>query len=206
MKGSSLPGCNAILHSRVAILLPREAWVAYIAPFAGPSWLSRRVTRFCLNDPTAFIPTLPSSHPVRRRPTHRGAGVVHGVQVERATVRTTWTPWVASARLCLGQWRTGWELPAHATTGPQSGTVPPPSRCRPIPRRRHCSNPRALSAVIDSWLPALSTRGRASAQPAGAGRRQERRRSAAGCLDEVEKPVTAQAWRGSGLGVSSTKP
>src|SRR5262245_10079409 len=29
--------------------------------------------------------TLPSSHPVRRRPTHRGAGVVHGVQVERAT-------------------------------------------------------------------------------------------------------------------------
>ncbi|MGW1022885.1 Lrp/AsnC family transcriptional regulator [Streptomyces sp. NPDC002577] len=36
--------------------------------------------------------TFPRSHPVRRRPTHRGGGVVHGVQMERATVRTTWTP------------------------------------------------------------------------------------------------------------------
>jgi hypothetical protein len=57
-----------------------------------------------------------SSHPVCRRPTHRGAGVVPGVQVERATVRTTWTPGAASARLCLGRWQAGWELPAHATT------------------------------------------------------------------------------------------
>lgn len=37
--------------------------------------------------------------------------MVHGVQVERATVRTTWTPWAASARLCLGRRWTGWELP-----------------------------------------------------------------------------------------------
>lgn len=29
--------------------------------------------------------------------------MVHGVQVERATVRTTWTPGAASARLCLGR-------------------------------------------------------------------------------------------------------
>lgn len=35
--------------------------------------------------------------------------MVHGVQVERATVRTTWTPWAASARLCLGRRWTGWE-------------------------------------------------------------------------------------------------
>ncbi len=41
-------------------------------------------------------------HPVCRRPTHCGAGVVPGVQVERATVRTTWTPGASSARLCLG--------------------------------------------------------------------------------------------------------
>src|SRR5690348_13195181 len=69
--------------------------------------------------------TLPSSHPVRRRPTHRGAGVVHGVQVKRATVRTTWTPWAASARLCLGRWCAGWEPPASATTDPRSATEPP---------------------------------------------------------------------------------
>jgi hypothetical protein len=81
--------------------------------------------------------TLPSSHPVRRRPTHRGAGVVHGVQVERATVRTTWTPWAASARLCLGRRRTGWELTTLTTTDSRPRTAPPPSRCRPIPRRRH---------------------------------------------------------------------
>ncbi|WUH07092.1 recombinase family protein [Streptomyces violaceus] len=36
--------------------------------------------------------------------------------MERATVRTTWTPGAASARLCLGRWQTGWELSAHATT------------------------------------------------------------------------------------------
>ena len=95
--------------------------------------------------------THPSSHPVRRRPTHRGAGVVHGVQVERATVRTTWTPWAASARLCLGRWRTGWEHPAHATTDPQSGTAPPPSRCRPIPRRPRGGRLRR-SNFRDDWI------------------------------------------------------
>ncbi|MFE1945482.1 tyrosine-type recombinase/integrase [Streptomyces massasporeus] len=40
-----------------------------------------------------------SSHPVCRRPTLLGAGVVPGVQVERAAVRTTWTPGTTSARL-----------------------------------------------------------------------------------------------------------
>lgn len=34
-----------------------------------------------------------SSHPVRLRPTHRGAGAVQGVKAECATVRTTLTPW-----------------------------------------------------------------------------------------------------------------
>jgi hypothetical protein len=111
----------------------------------------------------------PCFHPVRRRPTHRGAGVVHGVQVERATVRTTWTPWTASARLRLGRRWTGWKLPAHAPTNPQSATAPPPSRCRPVPRRRHRLDPGPRSAVIDSWPPALSTCGRASAQRARSG-------------------------------------
>ncbi|WP_142151961.1 UTRA domain-containing protein [Streptomyces sp. SLBN-31] len=84
-----------------------------------------------LHRPTTSTTTYLCSHPVRRRPTHRGAGVVQGVQVERATVRTTWTPWAASARLCLGQRWSGWEHPAHATTDPRSATAPPPSRCRP---------------------------------------------------------------------------
>lgn len=62
-----------------------------------------------------FSPTTHlSSHPVCRRPTHRGAGVVPGVQMEHATVRTIWTPGTASARLCLGRRQTGWELPPHA--------------------------------------------------------------------------------------------
>jgi hypothetical protein len=51
--------------------------------------------------------------------------VVHGVQVERATVRTTWTPWAAPARLCLGRRWTGWELPAHAIYGAAVGDGAP---------------------------------------------------------------------------------
>ncbi|MXQ58293.1 hypothetical protein GSE51_11860, partial [Streptomyces sp. XHT-2] len=85
-------------------------------------------------------------------------------QVERATVRTTWTPWAASARLCLGRWWSGWEHPAHATTGPRSATAPPPSRCRPIPRRRHRLDGRSSCAALASWPPAQPISGRASAQ------------------------------------------
>lgn len=105
--------------------------------------------------------------------------MVQGVQVERATVRTTWTPWAASARLCLGRWWTGWEQPAHATTGPRSATTPPPSRCRPIPRRRRSSvtagrivrcSPHSLRPY-----PSVGARRRSAG---GAGRRQERSREA----------------------------
>lgn len=148
--------------------------------------------------------TLPSSHPVRRRPTHRGAGVVHGVQVERATVRTTWTPWAASARLCLGRWWTGWEPPSHATMGPQSATAPPPSRCRLIPaggtalplcRFVGCS-PHGLGPIhVWAGVGAAGAE-RAEGRSGSPERSREARpaeRSAAGCLDEVEKPVTAQA-------------
>lgn len=37
----------------------------------------------------------------------------------------------------LGRWWAGWELPAHATMDPRSGTASPPSRCRAVPPRRH---------------------------------------------------------------------
>ncbi|MGC0348496.1 hypothetical protein RKD34_004076 [Streptomyces sp. SAI-218] len=87
--------------------------------------------------PTAPQPTTrPGFHPVCRRPTHRGAGVVHGVQVERATVRTTWTPWAASARLCLGRWLMGWKHPTHAPVRPHPRTAPPPSRSLSAPAAR----------------------------------------------------------------------
>lgn len=43
--------------------------------------------------------------------------MVQGVKVERATVRTTLTPWAATARLCLGRRWTGWE-PHYAHDAP----------------------------------------------------------------------------------------
>ncbi len=73
------------------------------------------------------------SHPVCRRPTHRGAGVVQGVKVERPAGRTTLTPWAAPARLCLGRRQTGWGHPTHATLGRHSRTAPPPSRSLSAP-------------------------------------------------------------------------
>jgi len=50
------------------------------------------------------------SHPVCRRPTHRGAGQGQGDKVERPAGRTTLSPWPWSARLCLGRRWTGWLL------------------------------------------------------------------------------------------------
>ncbi|MDF9817216.1 hypothetical protein M2266_006529 [Streptomyces sp. SPB162] len=85
----------------------------------------------------------PGCHPVCRRPTLRGAGVVQGVKVERATVRTTLTPWAATARLCLGRRWTGWQLPPSPRTArgrrpgfrhPRVGAPPP--EALPVPGRR----------------------------------------------------------------------
>lgn len=53
--------------------------------------------------------------------------MVRGVQVERTTVRTTWTPWAASARLCLGRRWTGWEPTTLTPMCPRPGTAPPPN-------------------------------------------------------------------------------
>jgi hypothetical protein len=50
--------------------------------------------------PSALIPSAVGPHVC-------GAGVVPGVQVERATVRTTWTPGAASARLAPDRWQAG---------------------------------------------------------------------------------------------------
>lgn len=61
--------------------------------------------------------------------------MVQGVKVERATVRTTLTPWAAAARLCLGRWQTGWEHPhpRRAGTRLRGPAIPESER----PRRRH---------------------------------------------------------------------
>jgi len=95
--------------------------------------------------------------------------------VERATVRTTWTPWAASARLCLGRRWTGWELPAHATTCPR----PAMAHLHPSAGRSPAGgtgSDRGLDrAVLAIHGPAsFHSWARVGAVRAGAGRRQER--------------------------------
>ncbi|MDQ1036860.1 hypothetical protein QFZ75_003276 [Streptomyces sp. V3I8] len=136
---------------------------------------------------SSFQPPQPTTrlsfHPVRRRPTHRGAGVVQGVKVERATVRTTWTPWAATARLCLGRRWSGWKLPAHATMCLRSAMAPPLPRCRPIPRRRrrldrdvlHGDQP--IARPIHAWARVgVGSAERAEGRSAGAARAGKRAR------------------------------
>ncbi len=148
--------------------------------------------------------THPSSHPVRLRPTHRGAVVVQGVKVERATVRTTLTPWAATARLCLGRRWSGWEPPRRSPrSGRHSRAVPRPSRSLSAPAGGIVVKPRTW---FSSHAQRAYTAGARRRRQRRAGRRQERgrsqsrearpaERSAAGCLDEVEKPVTALVVR-----------
>ncbi len=147
-----------------------------------------------------------SSHPVRRRSTHRGAGVVHGVQVERATVRTTWTPGAASARLCLGRRWTGWEPPTHATTGPLSATAPPPSRCRPIPRRRRTTSLASASLGKEPPASCLSNRGAAYGR-ANLGSSLRSRATAFGNSRPPRASGPTRTWRARRVGtVPATLP
>lgn len=119
--------------------------------------------------------THPSSHPVCRRPTRSGAGAGPGVQVERATVRTTWTPGPVSARLCLGRRQTGWEPTTHATTGRQTHVEPPPSRSRSAPAGGMMSVPVSPPARA---LPAGARRRSARSGPeAGAKAQRSRERA-----------------------------
>ena len=53
--------------------------------------------------------------------------------------------------------------------GPRSGTAPPPSRCRPIPRRRHRLDRGRVGRCSAHGPSALSTCGRASAAAAPSG-------------------------------------
>ncbi|CAM5448062.1 hypothetical protein SGRIM119S_01597 [Streptomyces griseorubiginosus] len=137
--------------------------------------------------------TNPSFHPVCRRPTHRGAGVVHGVQVERATVRTTWTPWAASARLCLGRWQAGWKRPTHATSRPAPAYGAPAISEPERPRRRlvltlGCCGPAGSNEAPSRRAPAFGVK--ASVGP---------------CLHRACRPVgPCRLPQGQGLAVSGS--
>jgi len=94
-----------------------------------------------------LTPTLLSSHPVRRRPTRMWSG------------RGSWRPGGARhctndldamGRVCSalpGSMADGMGAPTLATMCPRPGTAPPPTRCRPIPRRRHCFDRKPPCAV-----------------------------------------------------------
>lgn len=73
--------------------------------------------------------------------------MVQGVKVERATVRTTLTPWAATARLCLGRRWSGWEPTTLATLRPALANGAPSIPESERPRRRHVLKPRL---VLDS--------------------------------------------------------
>jgi hypothetical protein len=119
------------------------------------------------------------------------------VQVERATVRTTWTPGAASARLArVDGRRDGSPAPSHdeRTDAGRAPSIPEPER----PRRRHRLD---LGCVVSSHaleLPLVGARGVGRAERGGdrsdgaAGRRTRARRSGsgAGSLEPVEKVVT----------------
>lgn len=134
---------------------------SYLPPQAA---MARKVAEVLALSPARFShhsPQLPSRPP----PTH--------THVERAwSMASRWSallyerPGRHGPRLLGFAWVDGGRdgSPPRATPGPEPQTVPLPSRCRPIPRRRHCLDRGPLYAVLDSWPPVLSTHGRASVQ------------------------------------------
>ncbi len=104
----------------------------------------------------------PPCHPVRRRPTHRGAGLPLLDKLERPTGRTSLASRGRSARLCLGRRWSGW----------------PPSPKPERPRRRQPLQP---SLWVRTAAPADAGR----SPPAGRARAVTVRRARA-ALDPVK--------------------
>ncbi|GGY21727.1 hypothetical protein GCM10010299_29730 [Streptomyces tanashiensis] len=75
-----------------------------------------------------------------------------GVQVERATVRTTWTPGAVSARLCLGRRQTGWESPTSTFHRPAPARRAPSIPESERPRRRHRLEPHPRTVSAAWWF------------------------------------------------------
>jgi hypothetical protein len=92
--------------------------------------------------------------------------VVQGVKVERATVRTTLTPWAATARLARADGRRDRSTPHPPKTNARSPAGPPPSRSRSAPAGGIVLTP----AVRDHLMPPASPSWAraASAGPSGA--------------------------------------
>jgi hypothetical protein len=92
---------------RFAIRTPSHGFADAVADLCSPVFASACRTQI------ARKISLPRCHPVRRRPTHRGAGLPQGAKVERPTGRTTLAPRGRSARLCLGCRWSGWQPPSQ---------------------------------------------------------------------------------------------
>lgn len=94
--------------------------------------------------------------------------MVQGVKVERATVRTTLTPWAATARLSLGRRWSGWEPTTLTTNPPALANGAPPIPESERPRRRHVLKPRAwFSSHALRAYPLRARVGGGSAERAG---------------------------------------
>lgn len=115
--------------------------------------------------------------------------MVQGVKVERATVRTTLTPWAATARLCLVEGGRDGSPTTLAPFRPALANGAPPIPESERPRRRH-----PLEAA-DGFLASARSTSAPGAASRGGDRRQAaplRRRAPAPCagLDEVEKVLS----------------
>lgn len=87
-----------------------------------------------------------------------------GVKVERATVRTTLTPLGRVCSALPGSTVYGMGAPRLHPYGPAGGNGAPSPGAGRSPAGGIVFDRAPFYAVIDSWLPALSTCGRASAQ------------------------------------------
>lgn len=160
----------------------------------------------CLLRSPCLLPpptNLPRFHPVCLRPTRSASGPAPSGPCGAPHWTNDMDARGQGCLACLGRWQTGWKRPTPATTNPRPRTGPPPSRSRSAPAGGIPSDSSPVGVcgrarLMPPWAyPHVGARRRSAR---GAGRRQERRaqrsrearpakRSAAGCLDEVEKLV-----------------
>jgi len=144
------------MHSLPKWPSPTPLWVGFLPPTTALTW------RVAPSDGgtgrglcSAETTTSPAAAPSAVDPHARGAGLPRGVQVERPTGRTTWTPRGKAARLCLGRRRTG-QQPLHQPCTTRS-RMPAPSASEPErPRRRQCPGTQLAPATVHRQGPAIN--------------------------------------------------